>query len=212
MQLGDGAETIEGQLDAEVWPAAYYPLEQDPASGFNVIVRTVQDPASVLPSLDAAIRGIDSDIATRGAMVMRERIKDSPVAYLRRSSTWLAGGFAALALVLSVIGLYGVIAYSVGQRTREIGLRVAMGAERSAVYRLILGEAGRLILCGVVIGAAGAVAAARLMRTLLFGTTPWDVPTLVAVAVVLASAALLASYLPARRAASVSPMDALRVE
>ena len=79
-------------------------------------------------------------------------------------------------------------------------------------HRLILGEAGRLILCGVVIGAAGAVAAARLMRTLLFGTTPWDVPTLVAVAVVLASAALLASYLPARRAASVSPMDALRVE
>ncbi len=202
----------EGQLDDEVWPAAYYPLEQDSASGFNLIVRTVPDPASVLPSLDAAIRAIDPDIATRGAMVMRERIKDSPVAYLRRSSTWLAGGFAALALVLSVIGLYGVIAYSVGQRTREIGLRVAMGAEKGAVYRLILGEAGRLILLGVVIGAAGAVAAARLMRTLLFGTTPWDVPTLLAVAVVLASAALLASYLPARRAASVSPMDALRVE
>ena len=202
----------EGQLDDEVWPAAYYPLEQDSASGFNLIVRTVQDPASVLPSLDAAIRAVDPDIATRGAMVMRERIKDSPVAYLRRSSTWLAGGFAALALVLSVIGLYGVIAYSVGQRTREIGLRVAMGAEKGAVYRLILGEAARLIVLGVMIGAVGAVAAARLMRTLLFETTPWDVPTLVAVAVVLSSAALLASYLPARRAASVSPMDALRVE
>jgi len=202
----------EGPLNAETWPAVYYPFEQGPSSGFAVIVRTSQDAASVLAPLDAAIRAIDGDLGTRNPAVMRERIKDSPVAYLRRSSTWLAGGFAVLALLLSIIGLYGVISYSVGQRTREIGLRVAMGAERSAVYRLILGEAGRLIVFGVVLGAAGAVAAARLMRTLLFGTTPWDVPTLVAVAAVLASAALLASYLPARRAASVSPMDALRVE
>jgi predicted permease len=202
----------EGALDDEMWPAAYYPLDQDPSSGFWVIVRTAQEPSSVLRALDAAVRAIGPEIGTRNPIALRERITDSPVAYLRRSSTWLAGGFAALALLLSVIGLYGVIAYSVGQRTREIGLRIAMGAGKSAVYRLILGEAGRLILFGVLLGAAGAVAAARLMKTLLFGTTPWDVPTLVVVAVVLASAALAASYLPARRAASVSPMDALRVE
>ena len=202
----------EGPLDAEVWPAVYYPFEQSPSTFFSVLVRTAQDERAILPSLDAAIRAIDPELGTRNPAVMRERIKDSPVADLRRSAAWLAGGFAALALLLSVIGLYGVVAYSVTQRTREIGLRVAMGAGRGTVYRLILWEAGRLVAMGVALGAAGAVAAARLMQSLLFGTTPWDAPTLGAVAVVLAAAAMLASYLPARRAASVNPIDALRVE
>ena len=105
-----------------------------------------------------------------------------------------------------------MIAYSVSQRTREIGLRLAMGAQRRAVYELILGEAGRLIAVGLVLGLVGSIAAARLMRTLLFDPTPWDVTTLAAVAVVLAAAAMLASYIPARRAASVNPIEALRVE
>jgi predicted permease len=202
----------EGPLDAEVWPAVYYPFEQSPEADFAVLARTVQDERAILPSLDAAIRAIDPELGTRNGSVMRERIKDSPVAYLRRSSAWLVGGFAGLALLLSVIGLYGVVAYSVSQRTREIGLRVAMGAERGAVYRLILGEAGRLIAFGVLLGGAAAIASARLMQTLLFGTTPWDVPTLAAVGAVLAAAAIVASYLPARRAASVNPIEALRVE
>ena len=106
---------------------------------------------------------------------MRDRIADSPSAYLQRSSAWLVGGFAALALLLGIVGLYGVIAYSVSQRTREIGLRLAMGAQRRAVYELILGEAGRLIAVGLVLGLVGSIAAARLMRTLLFDPTPWDV-------------------------------------
>jgi predicted permease len=202
----------EGPLDAEVWPAVYYPFEQNPGTFFAVIARTAQDGGTLLPALDAAIRAIDPDLGTRNAIMMRERIKGSPVASLQRSSTWLAGGFAALALVLGVIGLYGVIAYSVGQRTREIGLRLAMGAEKRSVYGLILGEAGRLIAFGILLGGGAAVAAARLMQTLLFGTTPWDVPTLAVVAVVLSVAALLASYFPARRAASVNPIEALRVE
>ena len=202
----------EGPLDAEVWPAVYYPFEQSPGTFFAVLARTVQDERAILPSLAAAIRGIDPELGTRNGGAMRDRIRDSPVAYLRRSSTWLVGGFAALALLLSVIGLYGVVAYSVGQRTREIGLRVAMGAERGAVYRLILGEAGRLIAFGVLLGGAAAIASARLMQTLLFGTTPWDMPTLAIVGAVLAAAAMLASWLPARRAASVNPIEALRVE
>ncbi len=143
---------------------------------------------------------------------MRERIDDSPSAYIQRSSAWLVGGFAGMALLLGVIGLYGVIAYSVGQRTREIGLRLAMGAERGAVYRLILGEAGRLIALGIAVGVGAAILAARLMRTLLFDTAPWDAPTLLAVAVLLGAAAMLASFIPARRAASVNPIEALRVE
>jgi predicted permease len=202
----------EGPLDVDVWPAVYYPFEQSPETFFAVLARTVQDARAMLPSLDAAIRAIDPELGTRNAAVMEDRIEDSPVAYLRRSSAWLVGGFATMALLLSVIGLYGVVAYSVGQRTREIGLRVAMGAERGAVYRLLLGEAARLIAYGVALGAGAAIGAARLMQTLLFETTPWDAPTLAVVAVVLGAAALLASYLPVRRAASVNPIEALRVE
>ena len=143
---------------------------------------------------------------------MSDRITDSPVAYLRRSSAWLLGGFAALALLLGIVGLYGVIAYTVSQRRREIGVRLALGATKGSVYQLVLGEAGRLTAIGIAIGLACSVGGAMLMRTLLFGTAPWDVPTLVAVAVVLGLAALLASYIPARRAAAVDPSEALRAE
>ena len=122
------------------------------------------------------------------------------------------GGFAALALLLSVVGLYGVIAYSVSQRTREIGVRIALGAQRGTVYRLVLKQAGWLIAVGMAIGLTASIAATSLMRNLLFNTQTWDTFTLIAVAVVLGSSALAASYLPARRAASVNPLDALRAE
>jgi len=109
-------------------------------------------------------------------------------------------------LLLGVVGFYGVVAYSVGQRTREIGLRMAVGAQRGAVYRLVLGEAGRLTVLGVVFGLAGSLVAATLLRSMLFGVRSWDPPTLIGVAAVLGVSALLASYLPARRAArSIRP-------
>ncbi len=188
----------EGALDAEIWPAEYVPFEQDPDNFFTVVARTSQTEASVLPAMNAAIRAIDPDMGARRGIVMRDRIQDSPAAYLQRSSAWLVGGFAALALLLGIVGLYGVVAYSVSQRTREIGLRLAMGAERRSVYELILGEAGRLIAVGLLLGVVCSIAAARLMRTLLFDTSPWDVTTLAAVAAVLAIAAMLASYIPAQ--------------
>jgi ABC-type antimicrobial peptide transport system permease subunit len=122
------------------------------------------------------------------------------------------GGFAALALLLGVVGLYGVIAYSVSQRSREIGIRMALGAQPHSVYRLILREAGWLTAMGIGMGLAGSVAAASLMRGLLFGVRSWDVATLAAVAAVLGIAALTASFIPARRAASVNPLEALRSE
>ena len=143
---------------------------------------------------------------------MNERIHNSETAYLHRSAAWLVGGFAALALLLSVVGLYGVIAYSVRQRTREIGVRMALGAQRARIYQLILQEAGRLIGIGVAAGLVGAVAAGMLMRSLLFGVRYWDLPTLAMVAVVLSVAALVATYIPARGAASVNPVEALRAE
>jgi len=117
-----------------------------------------------------------------------------------------------VALVLGVVGLYGVVAYSAGQRTREMGVRMALGAGRASVYRLILREAGGLALVGIVVGLIGAVAVGTLMRKLLFDTPPWDAPTLIAVASLLAGAALVASLIPARRAARVDPIHALRTE
>lgn len=202
----------EGPLDAEIWPAVYYPFEQSSSTFFSVLARTAGDEHVLLRTMATAIRGLGSDVGTRNPAVMGDRIVESPVAALRSSAAWLAGGFAALALVLSVVGLYGVVAYSVGQRTREIGLRMAMGAERGSVYRLILADAARLVAIGIVLGAVAAIAAARTFGTLLFDTTPWDAPTLLGVAVLLALAAALASFLPARRAASVNPIEALRVE
>jgi ABC-type antimicrobial peptide transport system permease subunit len=143
---------------------------------------------------------------------MTQRINDSQTAYIHRSAAYLVGGFAVLALVLGVVGIYGVIAYSVSQRTREIGVRMALGAQKSSVYQLVLSEAGRLIAVGVVVGLAASVGAAMLMGKLLFGVRAWDAGTLVGVAFVLAASAMLASYIPARRAASVNPTDALRAE
>jgi ABC-type antimicrobial peptide transport system permease subunit len=122
------------------------------------------------------------------------------------------GGFASVALLLGVVGLYGVIAYSVNQRTREIGVRMALGAQRGSVYALVLKEAGWLIGIGIALGLVASVGAATLMRKLLFGTAAWDVGTLAGVAVVLGCAAMIASYLPAHRAASVNPVEALRAE
>jgi len=202
----------EGSLDEEIWPAIYVPFNQSPDTFFSVVARTSQAEQSLLPTLVAAIHQIDWSIGTIGESTMSERINDSQTAYLHRSSAWLVGGFAALALLLGVVGLYGVVAYSVSQRTREIGIRIALGAQPKSVYRLILKEAGWLTGIGIAIGLAGSVPAATLMRHLLFGVSSWDVPTLAAVTVVLGISALLASYIPARRAASVNPVEALRAE
>lgn len=202
----------EGSLDSEIWPAYYFSFNQYPDSAFSVVARTSQAEQSLIPTVSEAINRIDSRINTSNQTTMRQRVNNAPNVYLRRSATWLVGGFAAVALLLGVVGLYGVIAYSVNQRTREIGVRIALGAQRGSVYRLILREAGVLALAGIVIGTGCAIVVASLMRKLLFGTPPWDVMTLVSVALVLGASALLASFLPARRAASVDPMTALRSE
>jgi predicted permease len=202
----------EGGLDDEVWPAEYEAMYQGPDSFFAVAVRTAQDEKAILPVLVKAIHEVDPNLGTYGEITMSDQIESTQTSLLHRLSTWLVGGFAAMALVLSVVGLYGVIAYSVSQRTREIGVRMALGAQRSTVYNLVLGEAGRLIACGLALGLAGSVGVAMLMGKLLFGVQAWDAGTLVSVAVVLGAAAMMASYIPARRAASVNPTEALRAE
>ncbi len=210
--VGIVEDVKEGALDDETWPAVYYPFNQGPDDSFIAFVRSDQSEQSLLPLMISAIHQVDGGIASFDEATMNQRIYDSPTAYLHRSSAWLIGGFAVLALLLGAVGLYGVIAYSVSQRTREIGVRMALGAQRSAVYQLIMGEAGWLTGVGILAGLACAVGAAALMRKLLFGVAAWDVSTLVAVSVLLAMSALLASYLPARRAASINPVDALRAE
>jgi len=199
-------------LDQEQWPAVYYPFNQDTDTYFSVVVRTAQDEKSMLPILSAAIHQVNPNVGVQGETTLMQRIDDSQTAYIHRSAAYLVGGFALLALLLGVVGLYGVIAYSVSQRTREIGVRMALGAQRSSVYRLVLGQAGKLIAIGVVIGLAGSVGAAMLMRKLLFGVQAWDAGTLIGVALVLGISAMTASYFPARRAASVNPTEALRAE
>jgi predicted permease len=202
----------EGPLDVETRPVMYSAFDQEPENWFYVVVRSTLPEQMLLPTLVAAIHQLDPNIATSDETSMSVRLHDSPAAYLHRSSAWLVGGFAAVALLLSVVGLYGVISYSVSRRTREIGVRMAVGAERASVYLLILKEAGKLTAIGILAGLICSVGAAILMRKLLFGTQAWDAATLAAVAVVLAVSAMLASYLPAHRAASVDPAHALRAE
>ena len=202
----------EGPLDVDTWPAEYFPINQTRDNYFRLVVRTGQDADALLPELVNTLHQIDPNLGVSSEWTMNEKIDTTQAALLHRFSAWLVGGFAALALLLSVIGLYGVIAYSVSQRTREIGVRMAMGAQRGSVYRLILKEAGWLIAGGVVAGLVCSVAATTLMRSLLFGVHAGDVPTLAGVAALLAGCALLASYIPARRAASVNPVEALRAE
>jgi macrolide transport system ATP-binding/permease protein len=210
--VGVVEDVKDGSLDSEIWPAVYYPFNQNTDSYFSVVARTSQAEESLLPALVAAVHGIDPGIGAMNEMTMTAKINDSQSASLHRSAAWLVGGFAVVALLLGVVGLYGVIAYSVSQRTREIGVRMALGAQRSSVYQLILKEAGWLAAVGIGVGLLSSIAATTLIRGLLFGVRSWDLATLAAVSGLLAIAALLASYIPARRAARVDPMVALRYE
>ncbi len=159
----------EGQLDAGPRGATYTPFYQRPSDGFTVLARTSQDDRSLLPSLVETLRGIDKGMAIYNPMTMDQKIHDAPATYLHRSSAWLVAGFAVMALVLSVVGLYGVIAYSVSQRTREIGVRMALGAQRGAVYKLVMSQVAWLTGIGLVLGVICAIGASTLMKKLLFG-------------------------------------------
>jgi predicted permease len=210
--VGVVADVREGALDDPEWPTEYLGIYYEPDSYFTVVVRTAQDPGGFLPTLTNTLHQINPNLGAMDQYTMNGRIGETQTALLHRFSTWLVGGFAAMALVLGVVGLYGVVAYSVSQRTREIGVRMALGAQRSTVYGMVLRQAGWLTAVGVGAGLVCSVGTSLLMRKLLFGVAAWDAMTLAGVAVVLGVAAMLASFVPARRAAMVNPTEALRAE
>ena len=202
----------EGPLDEDVWPAIYYSMYQSTDNYMSAVVRTKGSDVALLPALTAAVHDVDRDLGVIDQTTMTLRTEESQTAYLHRSAAWMVGSFAVLAALLGVVGLYGVVAYSVSQRTREIGVRMALGAQRGTIYGLVLKEAARLTVLGVAAGLVCSVAVLSLMGKLLFQVKAWDAPTLVGVSLLLGGAALVASYLPAHRAASVNPVEALRAE
>jgi predicted permease len=210
--VGVIADIRENALDDGAWPAEYFSIYHGPDNYFSVAVRTQGDERALLPEMVKPLRGINPNLGVYGEITMADQIDGSPTAMIHRFSTWLVGAFAVLALVLGVVGLYGLVAYSVSQRTREIGVRMALGAQRSAVHGMILKEAGLLTGIGIALGLGCSVGAGALMKSLLFGVRAWDLSTLGGVAAVLGCFALLASFIPARRAARVNPVEALRAE
>jgi ABC-type antimicrobial peptide transport system permease subunit len=174
------------------------------------MVRTQAPNYASAAAIQKAVQQMNSEQVAYNFESMEAIIADSLAS--RRFTMILLGVFAALALVLASIGIYGVISYVAGQRTHEIGIRLALGAQRRDVMRLVLGQAARMTLIGVVLGLAGAAALTRLMKTVLFGVSATDPVTFASVAVVLTLVALAACYLPARRAMRVDPMVALRHE
>ena len=210
--VGVVADVREGPLDSDIWPAEYFSINETKDSYFSLTVRTRQDAGAILPLLVSTLHQIDPGLGAFHEMTMNEQIEDTQTALLHHFSAWLVGGFAAMALILGIVGLYGVVAYSVSRRTREIGVRMALGAERRGVVLMILRQAGKMVTLGVVVGLLASLGVSRLMASMLFGVHSYDPLTFVAVAVILAAVALAACYIPARRAARVDPMVALRYE
>ena len=176
----------------------------------NIVVRTHGDPKQLANAIQAQIHSIDRDLPISDIKTMDEYVASSVSD--SRFNTILLAGFAALALVMACVGIFGVVSYSVAQRTREIGVRRALGADAGSVMRMVLTQGMTVSVIGVAIGLAGAFAVTRVLSSLLFGVTPTDAVTFIGVATILTLVAFLASFLPARRAAKVDPMVALRYE
>jgi putative ABC transport system permease protein len=197
-------------LDAEMRPTVYLPHTQLAIGLMTLVVRSEGDPLSQVAGVTSAVRAIDPELPLADVRTMQD-VVDATVARSRTVAVLLTA-FAALALILAGVGVYGVMAYSVAQRTQEIGVRMALGATPQSVFRMVLGGALRLVGAGVVIGLVAAAGLTRLLETLLFETEPVDVSTFAATAIVLILVATLASYIPARRGTRIAPVDALRAE
>jgi putative ABC transport system permease protein len=213
-----GQKTIVGvvgnvkwtSLDAVPPPEVYVPYAQQPVDGLTIVVRTAGDPIGFLPVARADLAALDREVPVAAVRTMDEVVGRSIAE--RRFTMLLLASFAIVAVLLASIGVYGVLAYLVSQRTQEIGVRLAIGAAPDDVVRLFVREGATLAMIGLAAGLVGAVVAGRTLTSLLFGVTATDPITYAGVAAALGLAALSASYLPARRAARVDPMTALRAD
>jgi predicted permease len=191
-------------------PTIYAPYRQFPESEILLILRSGLPRAAISTAASSTIHAIDSDAPVYDIATMRDRLDQATVT--QRANMALMGLFAALALLLAAIGIFGVIAYMVSRRSIEIGIRMALGAQRSEILKMVLGHGMILAFAGIAIGLGGALAAARALRTLLFEVSPSDPWTLAAAALLFAAVAAAACYVPARRAIRVDPMAILRHE
>jgi predicted permease len=197
-------------FDQPAQPHLYHPIFQNPTYAMAIYLRTDVAPSALTQSLREQVRALDRDLPVFGERTMTQVAAES--VSRRRFAMEVVGLFGILALLLAAVGIYGVMAYAVTQRTREIGIRVALGASRSAILRWVLKQGMVLTIAGIVVGLVGALALTRLLRSLLFGIGPADIVTYGVLAILLTVVALIACYVPARRATKVDPLVALRYE
>ena len=208
--IGVTANVRSTEVREEAPPEFYFTTEQSPLDQMTVVIRSTQEPASLAPTLRQAVAEINKSVPVSDVQTMEHIVSESVTQ--PRFNVFLLGLFSGIALLLSAAGIYGVTAYTVTQRTQELGIRLALGAQVRDILRMILGQGMIVIGIGLVIGLAAAVALTRLMRTLLFGIGENDPVTFGAITLVLLLVALAACYIPARRAAKVDPLIALRYE
>jgi predicted permease len=206
--VGVARDAKYSALNEPLRPYIYIPIAQDFQATTNLFVRTSGDAAALGPVIRDAVRSIDPLLPAPGVITMEAAT--SVVLLPQRVAAGVTAVMGALGLILAVVGLYGVVAYTVSQRTREIGLRMALGADRANVLRLILRDGMRLVVIGIGIGMLLAFAATRVMTKFLFGVSPLDPLVFAVIPVGLAAVTLIASYLPARTAAATDPLEALR--
>jgi len=208
--VGVVGDTRQIGVAAVTGPEIFLSYEQSPSPGMTLVVRTEANPVTLVSAVRAAVASLDKDVPLSGVETLDEMLAGQVAS--QRFNMALLGAFAGLALLLAAVGIYGVMAYAVGQRTQEIGIRMALGALPENVLRMVLVQGARLAILGVVLGLGGGVALTRLLRTLLFEVEPTDPATFAAGAALLFAAALAACWIPARRAARVDPLVALRYE
>jgi putative ABC transport system permease protein len=210
--VGDTRLGTLGALEREAQPQIYFPATQDPLvlNYFGVLVKTESDPLAIVPRLRSAVLELNKETPIYEVITLKEQLGQSIAQ--DRFNTLLLGIFSCVALVLAVVGLYGVMSYAVAQRTNEIGVRVAMGANPRAVLALVMRQGWTLILAGIVVGATASMALTQLIEGVLFGVTATDPMTFGVAIATLALAASLACWIPARRATKVDPIVALRCQ
>jgi putative ABC transport system permease protein len=199
-------------LDEEIKPVLYYPARQSGGFQTSLVLRTDTDPTSLANAVRSEVHNLDPDAAILNVNTMEGMIAQTPASFIRRFPALVIGIFAAVALLLASIGIYGVVSYSVSQQIHYIGIRMALGAGPADILRMVLKQGMILALAGIAIGVVAALGLMKLLATLLYQVKTTDVVTFAIVSGTLFAVAFLACYLPARRATKVDPLVALRYE